>query len=266
MSNETPPVPQGPAIILVEPQLGENIGAAARAMLNCGLTDLRLVSPRDGWPNPSARSAATAAVSVVDGARVFATTSEAVADLQEVYATTARRRDFKTRVCDLQTAGTEWRQLAAADQRFGVLFGPERTGLANDDLVVSQTTLTIPLNPECTSLNLAQAVLLISYEWYRDLGVLLEATASGEARWQEAKVEEVENLFEHLVSGLDRSGYLRVPEKRPVMMRNLRNLLSRARMTPDEVKTFHGVISALSGHRKDGRPVGQPGSKTKPRD
>lgn len=245
--------------MLVEPQLGENIGAAARAMLNCGLTDLRLVAPRDGWPSPSARAAATAAVGVVDAARIFETTSEAVSDLQEVYATTARSRELTTRVCDLQTAGAQWQKLAISGKRFGVLFGPERTGLANDDLVVSQTTLTIPLNPQCTSLNLAQAVLLVAYEWFRGGA---EASGLEEAAWQEATVEEVENLFEHLVSGLDRAGYLRVPQKRPVMMRNLRNLLSRARMTSDEVKTFHGVVSALSGRRKDGSPVAQPGTKT----
>ena len=252
--------------MLVEPQLGENIGAAARAMWNCGLSELRLVAPRDGWPNPSARAAATGAVAVVDRARVFDSTAEAVADLHFVLATTARGRDLNFRTSDLSTAVEAGLSLEAEGRRVGVLFGPERTGLSNDDLVVAHEAVTIPLNPRFTSLNLAQAVLLVSYEWLRRVPAQGSTSWNGAGeRWPVATVGEVENLFEHLASALDRAGYLRVPAKRPAMMRNLRNLLSRARLTADEVRTLHGVVSALSGFRKDGRPVGQPGSKTGPR-
>src|SRR5690242_11782639 len=154
-----------PIIILVRPQLGENIGMAARAMLNCGLSALRLVAPRDGWPNERAQRAASGADVVLEQARVFDTVGEAVADLQHVVATTARNRELTQRIVTARRAGQDMRGWIGQGDRVGILFGPERTGLENDDMVHADTALTIPLNPQFSSLNVAQAVLLVSYEW-----------------------------------------------------------------------------------------------------
>src|SRR5436309_1267357 len=156
----------GPAIILVEPQLGENIGTAARAMLNCGLTDLRLVRPRDGWPSEKARAAASGADIVIDGARLFDDVAGAIADLQHVFATTARGRHMVQRIVTPRQAVGEMREAAVAGRACGVVFGPERAGLTNDDLALADTVISVPLNPAFASLNLAQAVLLIGYEWF----------------------------------------------------------------------------------------------------
>ena len=156
-----------PAIILVAPQLGENIGAVARAMLNCGLTDLRLVNPRDGWPNPAAEAMASGAVVVLEQARVFDTVEAAIADLQAVYATTARGRDMLKPVVTPRQAVTEIHQHSQIGQRCGILFGPERAGLSNEDLVYADAALMVPLHPGFSSLNLAQAVLLVAYEWFQ---------------------------------------------------------------------------------------------------
>ena len=150
-----------PAIILVRPQLGENIGMAARAMLNCGLSEMRLVAPRDGWPNERAQRAASGADVVLDEARVFDSVAEAVADLQHVVATTARNRELVQRIVTARHAASEIRGWIAAGERVGILFGPERTGLENDDMVHADTALSIPLNPQFSSLNVAQAVLLV---------------------------------------------------------------------------------------------------------
>ena len=164
----TPTVaPRGPAIILVDPQLGENIGMVARAMLNCGLSELRLVRPRDGWPNPAAQSAASGADRVLDAARHFPTTLEAVADLHLVYAATARPRDMVKPVVVPQRAAAEIRAAADRGCAAGVLFGPERAGLVNDDVALADAVLEVPLSPAFASLNLAQAVLLLGYEWYQ---------------------------------------------------------------------------------------------------
>jgi len=154
-----------PVVILVRPQLGENIGMAARAMLNCGLSQMRLVSPRDGWPNPSARRAAAGADAVLEGAQVFGTVAEAVADLQHVVATTARSRQMTQRQLTARRAAQDMRDWIGAGDSVGVLFGPERAGLENDDLDHADTTLSVPLNPQFSSLNIAQAVLLVAYEW-----------------------------------------------------------------------------------------------------
>jgi tRNA/rRNA methyltransferase len=154
-----------PTIILVRPQLGENIGMAARAMLNCGLSSLRLVAPRDGWPNPKAERAASGADIVLDRARVFDSVEAAVADLGRVVATTARNRELSQRIVTPRRAAAEMRGWAAEGDKVGILFGPERTGLTNDDMVQADTALSIPVNPQFSSLNIAQAVLLVAYEW-----------------------------------------------------------------------------------------------------
>ena len=154
-----------PTIILVRPQLGENIGMAARAMLNCSLSSLRLVSPRDGWPNPKAQRAASGADVVLEEAALFDTVEEAVADLERVVATTARNRELTQRILTPRRAASEMRGWIGEGEKVGILFGPERTGLTNDDMVHADTALSIPLNPQFSSLNIAQAVLLVAYEW-----------------------------------------------------------------------------------------------------
>ena len=239
-----------PVIILVRPQLGENIGTAARAMLNCGLSRLRLVAPRNGWPDDKARAAASGADGVIERAELFADLPAAVADLNRVIACTARPRDMVHRLVAPPKAAEEMRGWAAQGERCGVMFGPERSGLTNEDLGMAEAILTIPLNPAYASLNLAQAVLLVAYEWSRT-----SFTAPGELMvnnelTRPATKDELTALFEHLERELDDSGFLRIKEKRPSMVRNIRSALQRAQMTEQEVRTFHGIIKELSQKRK----------------
>lgn len=236
-----------PVVILVEPQLGENIGTAARAMLNFGLTDLRLVRPRDGWPAPKARSAASGADAVIDGVRVFSHTAEALADLDLVLATTARSRDMVKTVLSPAAAAGALRDRVAAGGRTGLMFGPERTGLHNDDMALADAVVTVPLNPGFSSLNLAQAVLLMGYEWFKaaDRTPPRETIMLGT---RPATKAELQGLFDHLERELDDTGFLLPVEKRPAMVRNIRNLFQRAGMTEQEVRTFRGIIAALTKH------------------
>ena len=233
-----------PVIILVRPQLGENIGMAARAMLNCGLSELRLVSPRDGWPNEKAQRAASGADVVLDEAKVFDSVADAVADLQRVVATSARTRELVQRIVTARRAALDIRGWTAAGERVGILFGPERTGLENDDMVHADTALSIPLNPQFSSLNIAQAVLLVSYEWMASADATPEERMSQHAT-RPATKDELQNLFDHLERALDQSGFLRHKAMRPAMVNNLRALLQRTGMTEQEVRTFHGVIKFL---------------------
>ena len=239
-----------PAIILVRPQLGENIGMAARAMLNCGLSEMRLVAPRDGWPSERAQRAASGADVVLDEARVFDSVAEAVADLQHVVATTARTRELVQRIVTARHAAREIRGWIAAGERVGILFGPERTGLENDDIVQADTALSIPLNPQFSSLNVAQAVLLVSYEWIASADETPVERMSEHAT-RPADKDELQNLFAHLERALDQSGFLRHQAMRPAMVNNLRALLQRATMTEQEVRTFHGVIKFLGKQKHD---------------
>ncbi len=236
-----------PVVILVRPQMGENIGAAARAMLNCGLTELRLVAPRDGWPNEKARAAASGADSVIDNAGLFDDLGAAVADLQRVYATTARTRDAQQRVLTARQAAAEIH--GASGQRCGVIFGPERTGLTNDDVAFADTVITVPLNPAYASLNLGQAVLLVAYEWSQLVFQPAEQAIEDDGRLPATKADMLK-LFEHLERELDDSGFLRVIEKRPSMVRNIRTTLQRAQLTRQEVATLHGMIRELSSKRR----------------
>jgi tRNA/rRNA methyltransferase len=237
-----------PTIILVRPQLGENIGMAARAMLNCGLSSLRLVSPRDGWPNPKAERAASGADIVLDKAKVFDSVGEAVADLERVVATTARNRELSQRILTPRRAAAEMRGWIGRGEKVGILFGPERTGLTNDDMVQADTALSIPLNPQFSSLNIAQAVLLVAYEWAAaDEDAPAERMSDHAAR--PATKDELLNLFAHLERALDQSGFLRNKAMRPSMVHNLRAFLQRAAMTEQEVRSFHGVIKYLSKHK-----------------
>ncbi len=251
-----------PVIVLVGPQLGENIGAAARAMLNCGLVELRLVAPRDGWPNERAQAMATGASrEIVDGAAVFETTAEAVADLHRVYATTARRRDLLKPAIGPRELATEIGDCAAQGLRSGVLFGPERAGLDNDDVALASHVVHIPLNPGYASLNLAQAVLLVAHAWFEAEAGGAVATAGRKSTTPLATAAQLVNLFEHLEQELDASGFLRVTEKRGIMVRNLRSILHRAELREHEVRALHGVVSSLVGRRKDGGLVRQPGRR-----
>ena len=237
----------GPVVVLVGPQLAENIGMAARAMLNFGLTEMRLVRPRPKWPNAKADSAAAGATSVLDGAQVFETTADAVADLQRLAATTARLRDM---IKDVETP-RRWAEAAhgavAAGERCGILFGPERVGLDNDDLALADTLVTVPTNPAFSSVNLAQSVLLLGYEWHMAGGA--EApTEILRKGWgsSPATQEQIIAFYRHLEDELDKGGFLRVPEKRPRMVRNIRNIFNRIRLTEQEVRTLRGIVTCLT--------------------
>ncbi len=235
----------GPAVILVKPQLAENIGMVARAMLNCGLTDLRLAAPRDGWPNVKARRAASGADIVIDNARVFENAAEAVADLNKVYAATARLRDMIKPMMTPRQGALDMQAAIAGGATVGVLFGSERAGLDNDDVTLADTLLNTPLNPEFHSLNLSQAVLLMAYEWYQ----LADRTPSAQMldRCDRLATKgELVNFFERLEAALDKSGFFHVREKRPIMVRNIRNMFQRAGLMQQEVRTLHGMVSRLS--------------------
>ncbi len=246
--NSREPVEGGPAIVLVRPQLGENIGTAARAMMNFGLTDLRLVAPRDGWPNVKAVNAAAGATGVLDNLRLFDTTAQAVADLRGVYATTVRPRYMLKPQLTPRRAAAEMRRRSDAGEPCGVLFGRERSGLDNDDVALADAILTVPINPAYGSLNLAQAVLLVGYEWFQaDADTPEEVLPQGRTR--PATRAELENFFGHLERELDACGFLRNAQKRPTMVRNIRNLFLRAGLFEQEVQTLHGIVSELVGRR-----------------
>jgi tRNA/rRNA methyltransferase len=239
----------GPAIILVQPQMGENIGTVARAMYNFGLVDLRLVSPRDGWPNERAVVAASGATPVLDAARIYQTTRDAVADLHRLYATTARDRYMVKEIVTPATATILMREGQARAERSGILFGPERTGLINDDISLADRILTIPVNPAFASLNLAMSVAIIGYEWLRGQD-LVPAQQLPTGRTPFATREELHGLFDHMEQELDATGFLWPEDKRPTMVRNMRNIIERAQLTEQEVRTLRGAIRAL----RTGRP------------
>ncbi len=234
-----------PVSVLVEPQLGENIGAAARAMWNFGLARMRLVAPRDGWPNPAAVATASGAGRVLEDARVFADTEAAIADLTTVYATTARPRELTKRVLTPEAAMREAAEKIAAGERVGILYGRERTGLENDDIVRASAIVTVPVNPAFGSLNLGQCVLLMAYEWRRTHDrPAPEQLATG--RSEVAAAEDVARMTAHLEAELDAAGFFWPEHKRPSMVANLRNLFRRAPLTDQDVRTLRGVIRALA--------------------
>lgn len=237
-----------PVVVLVHPQLGENIGMAARAMLNFALTELRLVKPRDGWPSESALKASSGASLVIENAQVFETVEEAVADLQYVIAATARERDQLKTVMTGERAAQEIRAEAAQGHKTGILFGAERSGLANEHIALADAILMAPVNPTFASLNLSQAVLLAGYEWFKAADVRPEARP-GEGpskRAARASKADLQGLFDHLESELDASGFLRPPEKRASMVRNLRDMWNRAGLMEQDVNTLRGVIKSLA--------------------
>ena len=230
---------EGPVIVLVRPQLGENIGKAARAMLNFGLTEMRLVAPRDGWPNPAAGPAASGADEVLEGAKVYETTAEAVADCAHVYATTVRKRGVTRPVLTPDAAAAEMHR---QDGRSAILFGPERSGLETDDVALARAIITVPVNPAFASLNLAQAVILVAYEWSRGVG-LEQPTA--EELLPPAPQEELDGLIEHFERLLEPKGYFRPAGRAAATRRTLRGMLTKPGWNHLEVRTLRGVLSYL---------------------
>ena len=234
---------RAPIILLARPQMGENIGAVARAMLNCGLTALRLIAPRDGWPNPAAWPMAAGADAILEAATVYEDTPAACADLHRVYATTARPRDMPKPVLDPRDAATSRRRAAAEGARCGLLFGAERSGLDNDEVAAADAVVTAPLNPDFSSLNIAQAVLLAAWEWR------MADPPPPAAPIPRARHAEMAGLFAHLEGALDARGFFKSREKKPRMIRNLRALLQRADLSEQEVRTLRGVVACLTDRR-----------------
>ncbi|MEO5373806.1 MAG: RNA methyltransferase [Alphaproteobacteria bacterium] len=240
---------QAPAVVLVRPQLAENMGTVVRAMLNCGLTDLRLASPRDSHLDPKAIAAASGAESVLEAARLVETPEEAIADLHRVYATTARRREMVKPILTPREAAADIRKRIAQGERCGILFGPERAGLTNDDVALADAIIEAPLNPAFASLNLAQAVLVVAYEWFA-AGADVPPAHLPTNGSRPATHGELLNLFTHLERELDDCGFLRVLDKRPSMVRNIRNMFERTGLTEQEVRTLHGIVKELRWGRR----------------
>jgi tRNA/rRNA methyltransferase len=239
----------GPAIILVEPQLGENIGMAARAMGNFALDRLRIVNPRDGWPNVAAQRAAAGADHILERAELFETVEHAVADLDLLFATTARAHDQAKPVMGPQAAVQEIVAHVGGGAKAGILFGRERWGLTNEEVARANRIITFPVNPGFASLNLAQAVLLMGYEWFKQ-ATLGELPFAMPERSERASQHQIDAFLENLVRELDRVEFLRPAEKRDTMLVNLRNIFLRMEPTRQDMHTLHGVVMAIAEGRK----------------
>lgn len=250
------PLGAAPAVILVNPQLGENIGTAARAMANFGLHELRIVDPRDGWPNERALKTASGADWIIEKATIHATLEDALKDLTYVYATTARPRGMIKEVQTPEQAGTDMRLRIGRGEKLALLFGRERWGLNNDEVSLADMIITAPVNPAFASLNIAQAVLLVGYEWYKH-----EATTLGQATpelpaldgpglvtpdTRPATKDELYGFFHHIETELDQAGFFKTAEKKPGMIRNMRNLFARAELTEQEVRSLRGMVASLT--------------------
>ncbi len=240
MPSDTPQ----PAFVLVRPQMGENIGAAARAMWNFGLDRMRLVAPRDGWPNPAADAMASGAGRLLDEAQHYSNLSDAVADCTYVMATTARSRDLTKPVLSPERAMQVAAERIAGGQKVAVLFGPERAGLENEDIARANAIVSVPVNPDFASLNLAQCVLLTAYEWRRQTQeVQAQVETPGKSGW--ANGQEIEKLAEHYESRLGEAGFFFPPTKAASMKVNLRNLWSRLPLTAADVQMLHGILRQM---------------------
>ncbi len=251
-----------PVLVLVRPQLADNIGMVARAMANFGLEHLRLVAPRDGWPNEKARIAASGANFIIDGAEAYPAFEPALAGLQWVAATTARQRDLAKSVLTPEQAVAEMRRRMAEGQRCGIVFGPERNGLETDEVANADAIVMAPVNPTFASLNLAQAVLLVSYEWMKQSG----GGTLGRVTTYEAPIapglhtrgsppagrQDLIAFFEHIEGELDAGGFFTAPDKRPSVVQNLRSMFVRMGATEQEIRTLRGIVKALA-HPKAGR-------------
>ncbi|MDQ1674750.1 MAG: tRNA/rRNA methyltransferase [Frankiaceae bacterium] len=236
-----------PLIVLVRPQLGENIGKAARAMLNFGLTELRLVAPRDGWPNPAAGPAASGADIVLERAQVFASVAEAVHDIPHVYATTVRKRGLVMPVVTPQAAA---REIRALPERSAILFGAERAGLETDEVAVAGKIVTVPINPEFRSLNLAQAVILLAYEWSKHEALAIPT--EGEPAEPRATQAQLEGLIGQLEQALEQADYFHPPDRTPATKNTIRTILTKAGWSNREVQAMRGIVRALAGGRRGG--------------
>ncbi len=234
-----------PTIILCRPQLGENIGTAARAMLNCRVSDLRIVKPRDGWPNPKALNACSGADEIIANAGVFDSLVDALGDLDLVFATTARTREVMKRVIDPRTAADEVRIATKSGRRIGLLFGPERTGLDNEEIELADSIIAIPLNPNFTSLNLAQAVLILCYEWYTNRSHVALETEGIDSR-EPIDKRQLASFFDFLETALDERGFYPTPEMKPRMIRNMRAMFLRTGLTRQDVQTLYGMVKKLT--------------------
>ena len=245
-----------PIVVLVNPQLGENIGTAARAMANFGLHELRLVAPRDGWPNDKALTSSSGAAWIIDGATVFNTLAGAISDANYVYATTARPRGMIKDVITPEQAGRDMRDRVGRGEKLAVLFGRERWGLDNDEVSLADVIVTAPVNPAFASINIAQAVLLMGYEWYKDqaqsLGqetperAALDGPGLQTPDTRPATKEELHGFFDHLERELDEAGFFKTAEKKPGMVRNIRNLFARAELAEQEVRSLRGMVASLT--------------------
>jgi tRNA/rRNA methyltransferase len=236
-----------PVIILVRPQLGENIGKAARAMLNFGLTEMRLVNPRDGWPNPMAGPTSAGADIVIENAKVFATLAEAVADIPNIYATTVRKRGVTKPVVTPEQAASEF---VTASGRCAILFGTERSGLATEEVALARTIITVPINPEFGSLNLAQAVILCAYEWSKTQDLAMPPATDIQPA---APQGELDGMIGQLFEMLSDRGYFYPEERTEVTQMTLRNLLTKPAWNSGEVRTVRGVLSVLKKGKRSGR-------------
>ncbi len=240
------PIPQ-PAILLVRPQMGENIGMCARAMLNCGLTEMRIVAPRDGWPNPAAVATAAGADQIIENARVFDTLAEASADLHHLIATTNRPRFMVKTLHSPDGAVLFSRDAVARGEKVAIVFGPERTGLESTDVAACHSVLTIPLNPGFSSLNLAQAVLIVSYEWAkltRFSDMPAEEDYLGESPL--ATQKELNYFLNKLDQLLDEHRFYRTHEMRPPIWENIKNIFTKRSLTSQQLQTLHGMLTSLT--------------------
>lgn len=233
-----------PTFVLTRPQMGENIGAAARAMLNFGVDRMRIVDPRDGWPNPAATALASGAGRVLDAARIYEDVAGALADCTYVYATTARQRDLTKPVMSPEVAMLDAAKRIAAGGHVAVMYGPERSGLENEDLVQANALISVPVNPEYPSLNLAQCVLLVGYEWMRAARNVTDTyTEMAGTDW--ANGQEVDHLARHFEERLDTAGFFFPAHKAESMRLNLRNMWSRMPLTRADVQTLHGMLRQM---------------------
>ena len=233
-----------PVIVLVRPQLGQNIGKAARAMLNFGLTEMRLVAPRDGWPNPDAGPSASGADAVLEKAEVFDTVHEAIADCSLIFASTVRRRDLVMPVVSPEEMAA---QIGGCPQRTAILFGPERSGLETEDVALANAIVTVPINPKFGSLNLAQAVILLAYEWSKRSELAVPPLREPE---ELAPHSEIDGLIGQLETALDDKGYFHPPSRTQATKNTLRTIFMKTRWSSREVKAIRGVIRSLAEPRR----------------
>lgn len=249
--NDLIPMDDCPVVILARPQMAENIGATARAMMNCGLHDLRIVNPREGWPNPVALPMAAGGKLIIETAQVFDTLADAAHDISFMAAATARQRDMPIRASEPRAIGDELVQKVKKG-RVALLFGPEASGLDNNEVVLADVAVSAPLNPDYQSLNLAQAVLLMAWEWrMAALADLDSDSKSDNSDDDAASIKERDYFFQRLEATLDDSGFFSSAEMAPAVKRNIRALINRAAPSRQEISTLHGIIQALTSHRRD---------------